>query len=338
MTQRSIGVAIVGCGNIADRHASAIADVTETNLVTVHDLDPARAAAFAAKHGVEPQDRYVDLLRRHDVDVVVVTAPATVHAELALPAVESGKHVLIEKPLDVDLGAAETLVRAADHHGVRLSVVSQNRFHDDVLWLHDLVRAGRLGRPISFTGFSLWSRGQAYYDEAPGRGRHDAREGGVLLNQGVHLTDLMLWLFGRARSVSAHAARLTHEMAAEDTISLSVEFESGALGSLQASTSIHPQEPERIELRCENGTAVISGGKIARFAVRDGIEVEPPPSQRGAATDDRLEPFRRQHRDFATAVLRDESPLVTPSQARDVVALIGAAYRSASRGERVALG
>jgi UDP-N-acetyl-2-amino-2-deoxyglucuronate dehydrogenase len=330
-----LGIAIVGCGHIAARHARALGDVEEARLVAASDVDPERARVFADTHAIETVARYPDLLARDDVGAVLVAAPATVHAELGLAAVESGRHLLSEKPIDVDLGAADRLIRSAQRRGVEVSVVSQNRFHDDVRWAHDLIASGRLGRPVAAAAFSLWSRDQAYYDAAPGRGRHDPREGGVLLNQAVHCIDLLLWIFGPARRVSCQRGRLTHEMAGEDTAALAIEFANGAFGTLQATTSIHPQEPERLELRCEHGFVVLSGGRAVRHGFREGLEVPPPPSATESAAPDPLRPFRRQHRDFARAVLDGRPPLVTAAQAREVVAFIHAADASARDGAAV---
>jgi len=335
MKSPSIGLAIVGCGNVAARHAQAIADVDRVRLVTVFDLDSARASDLASQHGVEPASGYAELLERPGVDAVLVTTPATAHAEVALPAIESGKHVLLEKPIDVDLERARALLAAAEDHDKILSVVSQNRFHDDVLWARRALTSGVLGRPILITAFSLWSRDQQYYDAAPGRGRHDAREGGVLLNQGVHYLDLMLWLFGRPRTVSGHRGLLTHEIAGEDTLTLSLEFESGAMGTFQASTSVFPQQPERIEVRCSKGGFTLCGGCATDWKWRDEIDLDPPPSASAGSEPDRLEPFRRQHRDFADAILEARPPLVTAREAFDVLALIQTVYQSPDPVARV---
>lgn len=323
---------LIGCGNIAGRHATAIRETPAAALVAVSDLDPARASALAAEHGVEVAPTMAALLGRDDVDAVVVTAPATVHAELAMAAIESGKHALVEKPIDVRLDDAERVVAEAAKRGLRLSVVSQNRFHDDMLWARDVIAGGALGRPVMASVFSLWRRDQKYYDSAPGRGRHDALEGGVLLNQAVHAADLMLWLMGPAKSALAHRSLRTHEIAAEDTCVVAVDFESGAVGTLQTTTSIFDAEPERLELRFERGTIVIQGGKVLRHAFAEGVDAPPPPSASGAPDPDRLEPFRRQHADFCAAVREGRDPLVTPAEALGVLRLITQAYQAPTHG------
>jgi predicted dehydrogenase len=328
MTDRPLGLALIGCGSIAGRHAQALRDIAEARLVVAYDLDAARSAAFAANHGVVAAASLDEALERDDVDAALLTLPATLHAEIGTRALAAGRHVLSEKPLDTDLRRAERFAEAAAAHGRTLSVVSQNRFHDDVLWLQAAAASGAMGRPIAISVFSVWSRDQAYYDAAPGRGRHDPEEGGVLLNQAVHAVDQMLWIFGDARRVTCTRGTLTHELAVEDTAALAIEFASGARGTLLATTSPYVQEPERIEARFEHASVVLSGGRATSFKARDGLRLAPPPglAEATAARPDVLEPFRRQHRDFARAVRGGLQPLVTARQALAVVRLIHAAY------------
>jgi len=329
-------LALVGCGNIATRHAAALRGVAESVLASVGDIDAARAAAFARANGPLRTASAEEIARCDEIDAVLLCVPAERHAELGLRFAEAGKHVLSEKPIDTDPARARALIRSAESRGVALSVVSQHRFHPDVLWLRDLLRSGRLGRPLLIDAYSLWSRDQAYYDAAPGRGRHRPHDGGVVLNQAVHCLDLMLWLFGPAASVMSHAVTLTHEIAVEDTAALSLSFASGALGTLVASTS-GLQEAERLEVRCERGTVVLAAGVATRCEWIRGLEAPPPPSAAQASAPDPLEPFRRQHRDFARAIAAGTRPTVQGSEALAVLELTLAAYESARTGERVKL-
>ena len=332
---RPVRIGLVGCGHVAGQHARVLAEIGEAELAAVCDLDSGRALALATEQGV-PVARDLDaLLGREDVEAVLLCLPAAIHAEIGLSALAAGVHVLVEKPIDLDPEAALRLVEKARESSLVLSVVSQNRFHDDVLWLKERLAAGELGRPILANAFSLWQRGQDYYDAAPGRGRHDAAEGGVLLNQAVHISDLLLWLCGPARSVQAHLATFTHEMAAEDTAQVLAELEHG-LATIVASTSVCPQPPERIEIRCERGTAVLVGGRITELRRAEGEpELVPPSRREGASVPDRLEVFRRQHRDFARAVRQGGDPLVTAEQALAVIEFLRAACQSHVEGRRL---
>jgi UDP-N-acetyl-2-amino-2-deoxyglucuronate dehydrogenase len=333
MSDAPVRTALVGCGNIGARHAQALCEIAEAELAAVFDLDAARAKDFAARFGTRAAESFESLLSSGDVESVVLAVPADRHAELGLRCVEAGKALLSEKPLDVLPARAAALVRAAALRGVPLSVVAQNRFFDDVAWLRQALASGALGRPVLVEAATIWHRDQAYYDAAPGRGRLVPSEGGVLLNQAVHCLDLVLWLCGGVVSIASHSATLTHEMACEDTATLSLRFASGALGSVVATTSTLA-EPERIEVRCERATVALCGGVAVRF---DGERLEgvlPPPSLRvrAPATVDKLEPFRRQHRDFAAAVRHRRPPTVTGAEGLAVVELIAAAYRASAQG------
>jgi UDP-N-acetyl-2-amino-2-deoxyglucuronate dehydrogenase len=311
-------VALVGCGNIAGRHARCLSTADELELALVYDVDRARAAAFADPFGVEACESLEQLLARDDVEACLLCVPSPLHAAVGLRCLAAGKHVLSEKPIDVDLARARELAAEAERRGLVLSVVSQHRFQDGVAWLRGVLASGVLGRVLLADGFSLWKRDQAYYD-----GR-DPAEGGALLNQAVHLVDLVLWLCGPVDGVTGRRATLTHEFPCEDTAVLTLAFRSGALGTLTTSTSVVPQEPERLELRCERGTVVLSGWQVARAECTPGVVLPAAP----ARPDDPLLPFRRQHADFARAVRGGRAPLVTAEQACDVLALVLDVYRS----------
>lgn len=337
MSPETLRFGIVGCGNIAARHAESLRHLDGALATRVWEPDLEKAARFGREHDLEVAPSYEAMLEK-EVDVVIVAAPTPFHAELARAATRAGRHVLVEKPIDNDLDAARALVRDAQEAGVVLSVVSQHRFHDDVAWLRGVLDSGALGRPISVHVASVWSRDQAYYQQ-PGRGGSDPADGGVLINQAVHAVDLMLWLLGPASDVTAHQATLTHEIAVEDSAVLCARLASGALATLVTTTSIFPQEPERFEIRCEHGSVVVQGGRVTSLRCREGIEISEPPSRTRAddAEPDKLEPFRRQHRDVCRAVSEGGAPLVTGPQSLEVLAFIQGAYRAHSEGRRVDL-
>ncbi|MFQ5698826.1 MAG: Gfo/Idh/MocA family protein [Myxococcota bacterium] len=337
MSCEPVGYAILGCGNIAGRHAQSLAALSEARLVAAADPLRERACALAERYDARPETSVEALAGADDIEAVVISAPAPLHAALASKLIASGKHVLIEKPIDTDPTAARALVARAHPRHAILSVVSQHRFGLDVGWLRDRVRDGALGRPISIVASSLWSRDQHYYEAAPGRGRSDASEGGVLLNQAVHTIDLLLWIFGPARSLSASCATLTHRIAVEDNACIQVRLESGALATLIASTSVFPQASERFEVHFEHGAVVLEKGRVVMLQSRPDRPLPPLPSHSAPAETDRLEGFRLQHLDFIAAVRGDREPLVTGPEACAVTELVAAAYASARDARSVDL-
>jgi len=324
----SIRCAVIGCGNMGSRHAETIRDAAGLSLSAVCDVDTARAAALASRFEVDGLSSAEALVARDDVDAVVVALPSGCHAEYGILAAEAGKHVLVEKPIELSLERADQLIETCRRQGVALSVVSQHRFHPAVRALHEALSEGRLGRLVLCSAQSEWKRDQAYYEKAPGRGLTDPAEGGVLINQAVHYIDLLLWLCGPAAEVEAMKSTLTHEIAVEDVAAVVLRFENGALGTITSTTSVHPQQPEKLEIHGEKGTVVIESGKIASWHVED-MEIpevmnldEHDPKPKTAAV-------RRQLEDFAAAIAAGRSPLVTGEQGRAVLATILEAYRTA---------
>ena len=190
------GFAIVGCGVISRTHARAIAALPEAHLVTAVDVEPERAAALTAQFGGEPETDLGRALSRPDVDVVSVCVPSGLHAEVGCQAAAAGKHVLVEKPIDITLGAADRLIAAAEGAGVKLAVISQHRFDAGVRQMKDIIASGRLGPAAGGDAYIEWYRTQDYYDSGDWRGTWALDGGGCLMNQGVHYVDLLRWMMG----------------------------------------------------------------------------------------------------------------------------------------------
>src|SRR5260370_13793903 len=170
MTERTFGFGIIGCGVIAPFHARAIAEVPNARLVAVADVVPEAAQKRGAEFGVDHYSDIDAMLARPDVDVVSVCVPSGLHAEVGVHAAAAGKHLVVEKPIDITLEAADRLIAASRHHGVALAVISQHRFGAAVQRLRGLIDEGRLGRLVLGDAIVKWYRTQAYYDsgEWPG--------------------------------------------------------------------------------------------------------------------------------------------------------------------------
>src|SRR6201994_1364587 len=209
------GFGIIGTGTVAGFHADAVALLPEARLVAVADLDQARAQGFAAKRGCAAEPGLDQLLARADVDVVAVCVPSGRHAEVGTRAAAAGKHLVIEKPIDVSLEAADRLITAATAAGVAVTVISQHRFDPGLIELRRLIDDGGLGRLLLGQASTKWWRGQDYYDSAGWRG-HRAMDGGALMNQGIHYADLLRWCLGPVAEVSALTVTQAHDMEAED--------------------------------------------------------------------------------------------------------------------------
>jgi predicted dehydrogenase len=332
------GFGIVGTGTVAGFHAAAVAIRPEARLVAVTDLDQDRARAFAAGHGCEPAPDLGALLARDDVDVVAVCVPSGRHAEVGVRVAGARKHLVVEKPIDVSLDAADQLIKAASAARIKLTVISQHRFDPGLIELRRLIDAGALGRLLLGQASTKWWRGQEYYDSAGWRGTR-VMDGGALMNQGIHYADLLSWCLGPVAEVSAVTATQTHDIEAEDCALATVRFTSGALGTITASTSVVPGFAQRLEISGSEGSVVVEDGVIVYRGFRDG-RVEEGTGLAGAgaaanAADLDAAAHAAQIGDLLAAISEDRDPAVTAADGRATLALVQAVYQSAREGRPV---
>ena len=349
------GFGIVGTGVIAAIHADAIAMLPETGLadarlVAVTDVATGPAAAFAAAHGCPAEPDLAALLARRDVDVVCVCVPSGLHAQIAIQAASAGKHLVVEKPIDVSLDAADRLIDAARAAGVALTVISQHRFDPGLVELKRLLDDGALGRLVLAEASTKWYRTQGYYDSAAWRGTW-AMDGGSLMNQGVHYVDLLRWCMGPAAEVSAVCSTQAHQIEVEDTALAVVRFASGAVGTILSSTAAFPGFPQRLEITGTAGTVTVEDGRIVRRALaadpaRESPESpetsESPAAPAAAAAADPaavdVASHAAQLADLLGAVDTGHEPAVTGESGRAALEIVLAVYESSRTGRPVSLG
>jgi UDP-N-acetyl-2-amino-2-deoxyglucuronate dehydrogenase len=344
------GFGIVGTGVIAAMHAAAIATLPRARLVAVTDVADGAAAAFAAARGCAAEPGLDQLLARPDVDVVCVCVPSGLHAEVGVRAALAGKHLVVEKPIDVTLAAADRLIEAARAAGVVLTVISQHRFDPGLIELKRLLGDGALGRLVLAEASTKWYRTQAYYDSAEWRGTW-AMDGGSLMNQGIHYVDLLRWCMGPVTEVTAVCATQAHEIEAEDTALAIVRFGSGAVGTILSSTAAYPGFPQRLEITGTDGTVIVEDGRIVRRAVGPqagaaeaegsaGTGAAGALGALGAAVDPaaiEVASHAAQIADLLAAVEEGRAPAVDGQAGRDALEIVRAVYTSARTGTPVRL-
>lgn len=271
MADRVYGVALAGAGMVSAAHADSILELDSTDLKIVYSRTEKRAKAFAEDYSVPWTCDYDEILKREDVDIVDITTAPWRHAHMGIAAANAGKHVIVEKPMDVSLQKCDDLIDACEKNNVKLSVIFQNRYKKSIRRVKDYIDSGGLGRLLYASGYVKWFRPQEYYDGDDWRGRRETEGGGVLFGQAGHSLDLMLWLFGPAAEVYANitTAPVHKNIDVENLGSVSIKFRNGALGMLEASTSLYPGMPERLELHGTRGTIVIKQGKITMWEVKD---------------------------------------------------------------------
>jgi UDP-N-acetyl-2-amino-2-deoxyglucuronate dehydrogenase len=337
-----LNVAIVGLGMAVTPHAKSYVQLADRVAVRyAYSPSVARRQAFAAKFPFPHADSLETILADKAVDAVAVLTPPNTHLELVERCAAAGKHVLLEKPLETTFERSRAVVEACRRAGVKLGVTLQHRFRPAGMKLKSMLDADALGRiAAASTSMRLW-RPQSYYDE-PGRGTKARDGGGVLLTQGIHTLDLMLSLVGAAKEVVAYATTTpVHRMETEDLVAGAVQFANGAFGTIDATTASYPGFPERIELICEKGTAVLAGTALDVFW-HDGRRdhVAPDSSPGGTGADPMAFPndwHRALIADFLDAVANGREPRASGAEALKVHALIDALLRASSERKPVAV-
>src|SRR5919205_2231446 len=325
-TDGTIGFAILGAGMIADYHQRAIeanADLG-ARLVAIGHYNPDRFDEIADRYGVAclGQD---DLLACPDVDVVCIATPSGQHAEQAIAAARAGKHVLVEKPMALSLGDADAMIEACREADVRLGVILQRRMEPVFRRAYEAIQAGDLGELTLGVVTMPYFRPQAYYDQAAWRGTWALDGGGVLMNQGIHMVDVLVWLMGDPVEIQASGATLRRDVEVEDTVAATLRFANGARATITATTTAAPGFPQRIEVYGTGGAIQLEGESVVRWDLVDPsrARVEPPaptgPVRAGAGADPRgisTGPHSALFREFVEAVRDGRPPAVDGREGR----------------------
>ena len=347
-----LGFAIVGCGMIARFHASAIKEIPHARVAALVSRTPKNAQDLLKETGIPACPVFTSLdeaLKAPGVDAVIITTPSGAHRDPALAAAAAGKHVVVEKPLEITGPRCQEIIDACDRAGVRLCTIFPSRFGDANSTLKRAVEAGKFGRLTLGETTCKWWRGQKYYDEGGWKGTLALDGGGALMNQAIHNVDLLLWMMGPAAAVSGFTAMLAHErIEVEDTAVAVIRFKNGALGVIQATTSAHPGYPKTIAIHGDRGSAVIEQEDVIRWdftpetdedkAVRARFAAKVGAS--GGAADPKAishEGHRRQLADFVAAVREKRAPMVDGRESSKSVDLICAIYESNRTGRVVEL-
>lgn len=347
MAAAPLGFGIVGTGMIADFHAQAVVESQAGRVAGVAGRTDDKTRAFAEKHGVPFWTTSVEaLVARPDIDVVCITTPSGAHLDPALAAIRAGKHVLIEKPVEITPLRVDLILNAASQAGVRVAAIFQGRFGDGARTVKAAIDAGRLGRLALASAYVKWHRPASYYTGWKGLLALDG--GAVLMNQAIHGLDLLQWFAGLPSEVFAWTTRRVHTgIEGEDTACASLRFPGGALGAVEATTAGWPGWSRRIELCGEHGSIALEDDRITRWdfaqeepgddAIRQAKPADALGSGAGSPGAISIAGHVRQYQDLADA-LREKRPLaIDGREGRKAVVFVTALYESAKRGTPVAL-
>ncbi len=334
-------VGIVGTGAIAAKHADAYRAIGYT-LAACTNTTESRGREFAARHGARFVATPAELAASPDVDLLDVCTFPSYRLEAVRLAAAHGKHVLVQKPMAIDLPTAAAMIETAQKAGIQLGVVSQHRWDDSTLFLREAIAQGRLGRILQADAYVKWYRSAEYYAR-PVKGSWQTEGGGALINQAIHQVDLLLHLIGPVAEVfSFWQLGTLHRIESEDNASVLLRYANGASGVIQASTALWPGYPERIEIHGTRGTALVTGDKLTGWDVQDDHGAPAPvasASQSGASDPLAISnlPFERQLADFGQACREGRTPACSGQDGYRALELVLGAYQSARTGNKVAL-
>lgn len=335
------GVGIIGLGMAIKPHVLALRELGDSaRLVAGFSPTPARRAAFTRDYDATTVDSLDAMLSRDDIQAVLIASPPRTHGQLARAAAQAGKHILIEKPLDIDYPSARALVDDVERAGRTFGVVFQHRFREGAIVLRSALAERSLGDLKSVSASIRWWRSYEYFAE-PGRGSLARDAGGVLLTQAIHSLDLMLDLVGPIRSLTSRVRNSgMRRIDTEDIACAVVDYANGAVGVIDATTTAYPGYPERIEIAGTKGSALLEGERLVlnRYGA-EPVVVEGSTSGGGGA--DPMAFSHASHRrliaDFVAAVQAGRQPLASACSALKVHALIDGVLDSARRDAAVEL-
>lgn len=346
--RKRLGYAVLGLG-IGMAHADAAYASDNADLVAVCDKDPGRLAKATEKYpGVTAYADFEELLRDDRVDIVSVCLPSGMHADFAVRCMEAGKHVLVEKPLDITPERARRIEEARLRTGMRCGVVHQNRFNVDMAPIKQAVDSGRMGRLLLGTFAVKWYREQSYYDRGGWRGSWAMDGGGSLMNQAVHTVDLMQWLMGEVESVTSTMGICNHRIETEDMTASLIRFRNGATATFVSTTCAYPGISTEIDLYGTRGSVEADGDCLKTWRMMDAEDEDAEEAamleaygggNMKASLSDPARKFGHDHvvEDMICAVRDGRDPEVMPADALHSVEIVHAVYQSARTGKTVFL-
>jgi UDP-N-acetyl-2-amino-2-deoxyglucuronate dehydrogenase len=333
-------IGLIGSGNITQTHARAARAIPNVQVVAIYGTNPQAVTRLASEHQAKPYTDFAAFLAHKPMDLVILGTPSGLHAQQGIAAAQQGLHVLTEKPIDITTKNADALIAAADKSNVKLAVIFQDRLKPNVLRLKQWLNLGLLGKPLLVDARVKWYRPPDYYSNSKWRGTFALDGGGALINQAIHTVDLLLYLLGDVARLQARTATVLHKIEAEDTAVATLEFVTGAVGTLLATTAAYPGYPRRLEITGTEGTVILEHDRIVAADLRN------PPSDlaaitagdsnqsasSAAVTD--ISGHQAIIEDFLHAIATNTEPICNGREGRRSLALVESIYESARQLHR----
>ena len=340
---------IIGCGMISDFHSAAIADIKNGKLVAVSSRKAENSQRLVDRYSIQAYSDYNEMLNRDDIDIVCVCTPSGAHMEPAVAAAEAGKHVIIEKPLEITLERCDAIIESCEKANVRLCAIFNSRFSDASQLVKDTVSSGRLGQLTLGDAYVKWYRSQDYYDSGDWRGTMELDGGGALMNQSIHAIDFLQYVMGPVESIQAFTDTLAHKrIDVEDVAVAALRFKNGALGVVEGTTAVYPGSLKKFEFSGTKGTIVLEEEDIITWEFEEeepeDAEIKQQFTEKksggGGASDPRAinnDNHRRQMINLIQSIENNIPHLVDGREGRKAVEIILAIYQSSKAGKTVHL-
>jgi UDP-N-acetyl-2-amino-2-deoxyglucuronate dehydrogenase len=340
----TFNIGILGGGNISRTHARGAREVDGARITAVCGQNVEKVTRLAEDYNCSAYNNTESFLDHRPMELVLIGSPSGFHAGQGIESARRGLHVLVEKPIAITTEQADALIAACDEARVKLGVFFQDRAAPDLLKLKKFIDEGKLGKLFLASASVKWYRPPDYYKNSRWRGTWALDGGGALMNQGVHTVDLLLWLMGNASRVWAKAITAAHDIEVEDTVVASFEFASGAIGTLEAATSVYPGYARRLEVTGSEGTIIVENDRITSADLR--VPLPELINEQTVTQDERstspvvsdARGHRRLIEDFIQAIACDRPPLCDGREARRSVEFVQAVYESSRTGQPVSLG
>jgi UDP-N-acetyl-2-amino-2-deoxyglucuronate dehydrogenase len=334
---------LVGAGNISETHARAVRAVRGIEISAITGRNFEKAETIARQFGGSPYADLRDFLAHRPMDLVIIGSPSGLHAEQGIAAASQGLHVLVEKPIDISVARADALISECERAAVKLGIIFQDRVKPDIKKLKRLIVSGALGKPVLVSARVKWYRPPEYYGKSHWRGTRSLDGGGALMNQGIHTVDLLLWLLGGVARLYAKAVTALHQIETEDTVVATLEFASGAVGTLEATTAAFPGYDRRVEITGSLGTVILERDQILSADLVTAVSDPGNPEQKDdnkSASSPVVSDIRGHSaviEDFVRTIETGTRPVCTGLEGRASVAVVRAIYESSQTGQPVTL-
>ena len=341
----NLGFGIVGTGMIAHFHAKAIQAMPGGRVVGCFNQNTEKATAFGAEYACRAYSTLDELLADSEVGIATICTPSGAHRDPAIAAARAGRHVVVEKPLEISLQRCDDIISACGENGVKLCTIFPSRFSPANIALKAAIEAGRFGRLTLGDTYVKWWRTQEYYDGGGWRGTWALDGGGAFMNQAIHNVDLLSWLMGDVSEITGFTGTLAHErIEVEDVGVACLKFTNGAIGVMEATTAAWPGLLKKTEIHGSRGTVIVEQDSIVRWEFADenpeDAEIRATLGassvSSGGASDPKAISFvghQLQLQDFVESISTGRKPRVDGADGRKSVEIILAIYEAAKTGK-----